>query len=111
MQGFISTETIVLLSLLGKKMPNLVKYILEYSTPKTAKSAIAINRSKMLSAKQIQEAARHPSDIIESTLRAISAVQTALSATNAKIEELTKQRAAIEKTLITLLSINEKAPE
>jgi hypothetical protein len=107
MQNFISTETVVLLSLLGKKMPNLFKYIIQYSTPQSAKK-VELKLTKSVSAQQIQEARKHPSGLISQTLVTVTTIQNLLNVTSKKIQELLEQRSAIENTLITLLSINNK---
>lgn len=105
MQNFISTETIMLISMLSKKMPNLLKYINEYANPKSAKN-MAPNPTTTLSPKQILEARHHPNGIILQTLGAILVIQNALNFANSKIEDLIKQRTKLENTLVTLLAIN-----
>lgn len=110
MPNFISTQTVMLISFLGKKMPNLLKYIVQYSTPQTVKD-VPQKSTKVLSSQQIQEACQHPNAIIAQTLNVVVAVQSALNATETKIKELMKQRSTIESTLVSLLEFNNKKEE
>lgn len=111
MQNFISTDTIMLISLLCKKMPNLFNSIVQCSsaTNKPNKNSTA------LSARQIKEARLHSNTIVLQALTTAALIQNALDTTNHKIEELLKQRTTIEKTLIDLLANEPKersaAPE
>jgi len=100
----------MLLSLLDKKVPNLLKYIVQYSTAQSGKN-IAQKPTKILSSRQIQEACRHPNTVILQAINAVIAIQNALNATDAKIKELIKQRSTIENTLVSLLSINNQGSE
>jgi len=95
MQNFISTNTIMIISLLCKKMPNLLNSIIQSST---------VTKKPTLSARQIKEARLHPNTIVLQALTTAAIIQSALDSTNRKTEELSKQHAAIEKTLVDLIS-------
>jgi hypothetical protein len=107
MPNFISTQTVMLISFLGKKMPNLLKYIVQYSTTQTGKD-VPPKPTKVLSSQQIQEACQHPNAIIAQTLNTVVAIQGTLNAVETKVKELAKQRSMIESTLVSLLEFNNK---
>lgn len=103
MQKPISTETVILITLLCKKMPNLFKYIVQYSVPKKQQQEISTSSHK-LSAKQISDARNHSSTIIRQTLNTIANIQKAINTVDNKINNLLEQRSVVENTLLTILS-------
>ena len=106
MSEYISTGTVILVSLLCRKMPGLFKCISQYSTPSKKKNAPS--PISLLSAEQIQEARQHPSSIVQQALKAVAVVQGSLNASTSKLDILAQQRSNIEKTLTKLISLSKK---
>jgi len=105
MQGFISTDTVILVTLLCKNMPNLLYYIVHDSASKKQKKELALTAApKKLSAKQIYEASMHSNSIIRQALSAIAKIQSAINTVEHKIDNMVEQRALIENTLLKILS-------
>ena len=105
MQDFISTETVILVTFLCRNMPNLYRYIVQFSTPSKKRSSTKTSTQK-LSAKQIREARMHSNTIIQQALNAIATIQSTINTVDNKINKLVKQRSLIENTLLALLSMN-----
>lgn len=105
MLNFISSETVMVVSFVCKNMPNLFKYIVKCSTP-SEKKVLPEPSTTMLAPEQIEAARKHPSTIALQALNTVAAIQNAINTTNAKIEELVKQRTIIENALVTLLSLD-----
>ena len=103
MRNQISTEEIILINFLCKNMPNLFKYIVQYSKPYTKKST-KIPPSKKLTAKQIYNASMHSSTTVKKALKTAAGVQKAINTVDAKIHTLIEQRKTIENSLLKLLS-------
>jgi hypothetical protein len=106
MEDFISTEAVILISILCRKMPELLKYILQYSTP--VKKNNKPSPIPLLSSQQIQEARLHSSAIIQQALKTIAAIQGTLNAAGSKLDSIAKQRSIIESILIKLHALNSK---
>lgn len=107
MHNLISTETVILISLLGKRMPNLFKYIVQYSTPQSGKKIVP-KSTRALSSEQIEQARQHPNNIISEALSTIATIQAALNTTMVKTNELLEQRNKIENILVAILSTENK---
>jgi len=106
MEDFISTEAVILISILSRKMPELLKYILQYSA--TAEKNNKPSPISLLSSQQIQEARLHSSAIIQQALKTIAIVQDELNAADTKLDSIAKQRSAIESILIKLQALKNK---
>ena len=104
MAEFLSTEAVTLISFLCRKMPGLLKYILQFSTAVGKKEQSS--PIPLLSAQQIQEARKHPSTIIQQALKTVAVAQGALNSSATKLNTLTQQRNNIETTLTKLLALN-----
>ncbi len=85
-------------------MPNLLKYVNEYTNPKSAKNT-SPHPTTILTPKQILEARRYPNGIILQILGALLLIQKALNLAKIKIDELNKKRTQLENTLVTLLAL------
>lgn len=100
----ISSYSKILLSLLGQKMPELLKYTSEHSANNPSNN-LENNPSKLtspLSSQRIQEAALHPNSIMQQALRVTSGIQKALNDRNAVLDEITQKRDYIKLSLIKL---------
>jgi len=106
-ENFVSTETMMTISLLCKRMPNLLKYIIQYSKPTTKKDVPALPVT-VLSPQQIQEARSYPNTIIKEVLATAAIIQHVLNSANNKRKKIIEQRHILEEALIALLSIREK---
>ena len=100
----ITTETLILLSFLMPKMPNLQKYIRQYSSAENKEGA-------KISPRLIKEARAHPNPMIVYALTTTAFIQSTLDTANHKIQELQEERNTIEKTLSSLISSDKKTPE
>jgi hypothetical protein len=98
MFGYISTEISILISLLPCKIPELAKYIWQFSSPpdKTKKGTTATTK---ISPQQIQEACMHPSTIISQTLKMAITLQNTITMANKKLDLISQQRKDIEATI------------
>lgn len=106
MSDSVSTETAILASCLGQKMPNLRQYIIEYSTAKSNRSATT-KPSPALSPQQTQRARQYPNAVILQALNATITIQTAMNTVNTKLGKLLKQQSTIENTLVRLLTTDD----
>ena len=110
MVNFISTEMVILLSLIGKKTPNLLQSIIQHSTSSNKKITPPLPVT-LLSSQQIQEAREHPNTIIIQALRTIAIIQDAANNVATKLNELTRQREIIEHALnLSLQTNNQEMP-
>ena len=106
MLEFISTDVVTIITFLGSKIPALLKYIIQFSTP-TKKERINILPMQKLTTTQIQEAHSHPSAIIQQTLKTVATIQTALNLADAKAQTLAAQRSDIDVTLKQLRTLKD----
>jgi hypothetical protein len=108
----LSTESAILVSIIGKKTPSLIRYILQCSSDGNKKPGVELfgtteTKSVLfLSAVQLQEAREHQSKVVTQALRRIAIIQDALNFTKHKLNELTKQKKIIESELGRLISRN-----
>lgn len=93
MQNFVSSDTEILIALVGRTVPNLPKYITEYSGLPTTKPT-----------EQIIGARNHPNQIITGMLSQIARIQEALNKTNEKINKIIEQRTIVENTAVALMT-------
>jgi hypothetical protein len=103
MPEFISTESVILISIWCRKMPELFKCIQQYST--ASKKEAASTPIALLSAQQIQEARQHPSNFIRQALKTTAIIQIALNTSLVKLDALAKQRKRIESDLVALSTL------
>lgn len=94
--NFISTTSIILLSTLRKRAPNLINGIIQCSSTISNLAKKTPAPTLALSSKQIQEACEHPSMIVKQTLGSIVILQDALNYTKNRANELAKQHQTIE---------------
>ena len=106
MDEFISTETAILISILCRKLQELSKYILQYST--AAEKTNESSPIPLLSPQQIQEARLHPSAIIKQALKTIAITQSTLNAADTKLKAIAKQRETIESIIKKLRALSQK---
>lgn len=107
MLNLISTEIALVLTFLCKKMPNLFKYIIQYSTPRE-KNSTSAPYPYVLSTQQIQAATLHPNTVIMHALSTILTIQIALNTANDKAKEIAEQRAILEKAIASLPSAQQE---
>lgn len=94
MDNFISTETVIVLVLFGKKIPRLLRAIIKYSAPFPQRK-LEVAEMPILSGSQIQLARRHYSSVVLHGLSCFSSVYTAILGIKRKVEQFKIQREAI----------------
>ena len=107
MLEFISTDMITIITFLSSKIPALLKYIIQFSTPRKQAKATMLPIQK-LTAAQLQESHSHPSAIIQQTLKTVATIQTTLNLADAKAQTLAAQRSDIDATLKQLRVFSHK---
>lgn len=100
MEQIISTETLILVTFLCGKMPNLLKYLKRDSFAEDTNET-DIKKTRV-SVQEIQKAKQHPSDIIHQTLATAAVVQKALDATEYKIQDLLEKKEGLEESAKSL---------